>query len=134
MFLCMSFVQVNANHVNANVDKEMQDPEPTSDLVWKSAMGSYNLNIPEGTRIDYLFKFSNEWGIKLFGVKISGNWGGTSCIEPILKKPYNFIKGEYYEVRMLFTNIISLREINEKPYISPGDKLMGSGYGIKIYQ
>lgn len=134
LFLCMSFVQVNAN-----VDKDIQNPEPTSTLVWKCAMGTYNFNLPNGTRIDYLFKILTNDRLILFGPKISGNWGGTSDIDPIFKAPYNFIRDEYYEVKMFITSLIFFPEnFTGKPYIiddpSGWTKLYGSGYGIKVYQ
>ena len=135
LFLSVSIIQVAAN-----VNTEIQDKQPTEELVWNCAVGvMYNFNLPNGTRIDYLFKIKTQDRLILFAPKISGNWGGTSYINPIFKAPYNFIMGEYYKVSMLQTSLIIFpQDFNSRPYIihDPlgGIKLVGSGYGIKVYQ
>jgi hypothetical protein len=134
LFLSVSIIQVAAN-----VNTEIQDKQPTEELVWNCAVGvMYNFNLPNGTRIDYLFKIKTEDRLSLFAVKISGNWGGTSYVTPILKAPYNFTMNEYYEVTMLYANLVIFPEnFNGRPYFIDDPfgwtKLFGSGYGIKVY-
>lgn len=137
--IILLLLSVSIAQVTANVNRDTQDQEPTEELVWKCAMGGYNFNLPNGTRIDYLLKILTDDRLMLFGAKISGNWGGTSDIDPIFKEPYNFIRDEYYEVTMLFTSLVFYPDdFSGKPYIindpTGWTKLYGSGYVIKVYQ
>ena len=134
LFLSVCIIQVTAND-----NTEIQEQEPKAVFKWKSAMGGYNFNLPNGARIDYLFKIKTEDRLTLFGVKISSNWGGTSWITPFFKDQYNFTMGEYYEVTMLHTSLLIFPEdFKGRPYYinDPlgGTKLYGFGYGIKVYQ
>ena len=101
LFLSVCIIQVTAND-----NSEIKDQEPKAVFKWKSAMGEYNFNLPNGARIDYLFKIKTDDRLTLFGVKISSNWGGTSWIVPFFKDMYDFTMNEYYEVTMVYTNLV----------------------------
>ena len=133
------FLSVCILQVTATDNREIKDQEPKGVLKWKSAMGGYNFNLPNGARIDYLFKIKTEDRLTLFGVKISSNWGGTSYINSTFKGQYDFIMGEYYEVTMVYACLVIFPEdFKGRPYYinDPlgGTKLYGFGYGIKVYQ
>jgi len=139
MFLLTSISVASAETLNSDEDKKNEDPEPESDLVWKSLFGICNLNLPAGTTIDYsyfiCFINCNMYTYIFLGLKISGNWGGTSYIDSLFKKRFDFNEDEYYEVNMKFASITTDFEIDGDPFVlQEGAKFLGNGYIISICQ
>jgi hypothetical protein len=133
------FISVCIVQVTANDNKEIKDQEPKAVIVWKAATGEYNFNLPNGARIDYLFKIKTEDRLTLFGVKITSEWGDTSWITPFFKNQFNFIMGQNYVVKMLHTSLVIFpQDFKGRPYYinDPlgGTKLFGYGDVIKVYQ
>jgi hypothetical protein len=135
------FISVCSIQVTANDNSEIKEEESKEELVWKTTFGEYNFNLPNGAKIDYLFKIKKENYLRLFGVTITSMWGGTSYVTPFssFKPQYEFIRDEIYVVKMLYTRMdIFPVDFEDRPYYlnDPlgGAKFWGIGVGIQVSQ
>ena len=129
LFFSLIFIQVSASETKdiLNETKNQQGDAPIYTAVMAHTV---NMNVKNVT-IQYLIKIPlrGGYGTVLIGVRVTAETinGELKCFKGEFK-----FENEPYEVKFAYFKVFTV-DIDDKPYTNPGCKILGGGFGARVY-